>query len=466
MHNDTLKLTAPAVIYHERRARLAASLTRPLVILAGRARIRNAGNALHFRAGSTYLYYGGPPIEGAAWIIEPDSKGDGGCTLLRPDVGPDEGVWTGATSVDSVLADATGIPSKNVTGCDALESLLNGRSGGYVCPSCCESLAWMTKAGLEPASADERSAIIQMRNIKDQHALAAMRHAAEAAVQAHLAAMKATAPGQNERDVAAALSASFVAADCHPSFEPIVTVRGDILHAPGYCRELAAGQLLLVDAGAEERGGYASDITRTYPVNGEFTGVQRHLYDTVLRALTEATAACIPGARYRDVHDLAARVICEGLVAAELLVGDAAELAGRGAHTLFFTQGIGHLIGLDVHDMEDFGDLAGYPPDRTRRPEFGSKFLRLDRDLEPGMTVTVEPGIYLSRAVWERDDLTAPFADLVNRSAVDALIADEFGGIRIEDTIHVLGSNVSGPEILTRDLPKDADSVASLVASG
>jgi Xaa-Pro aminopeptidase len=223
--------------------------------------------------------------------------------------------------------------------------------------------------------------------------------------------------------------------------------------------------MLLCDAGAEEPGGYASDITRTFPVSGHWTSIQRHLYDTTLRALREATAACVPGKRYRDVHDLSARVICEGLVAAELLRGNPAELVARTAHALFYPHGVGHLIGLDAHDMEDFGDLAGYAPGRTRRTEFGNKYLRLDRDLEPGMTVTIEPGIYLVPAIWESDELVGPLADVVNRTKVDALLRDRFGGIRIEDTICIRPAETGGPEVLSESLPKDADEVAACVGT-
>jgi Xaa-Pro aminopeptidase len=227
-----------------------------------------------------------------------------------------------------------------------------------------------------------------------------------------------------------------------------------VLHAIAYRNELQTSALLLIDAGAEEPGGYACDITRTVPVGGQWTPMQRQLYDTVLRAQHEAIAACRPGRRFRDIHDLAGRVICEGLVEAEMLRGDPAELAARYAHTLFFCHGLGHLIGLDVHDMEDFGDLAGYAPGRSRRPEFGNKFLRLDRDLAPGMTITIEPGIYLVPALWQRDDLVGPFADVVNRKAVDALLADCFGGIRIEETICVRESGP--PEILNQGPPNEA----------
>jgi Xaa-Pro aminopeptidase len=181
-----------------------------------------------------------------------------------------------------------------------------------------------------------------------------------------------------------------------------------------------------------------------------------------LEAQKAAIDACTPGRRYRDIHDLAALRICEGLVATGLLTGDPADLARRGAHTLFFVHGLGHLIGLDVHDMEDYGDQAGYATGRTRRTQFGSKFLRLDRDLQPGMTVTIEPGIYLVPAIWRNVELIAPFKDVVNRSAVDDLLNAEFGGIRIEDTVHVRAAG--GPEVLTGALPKEPEALAALIA--
>jgi Xaa-Pro aminopeptidase len=224
---------------------------------------------------------------------------------------------------------------------------------------------------------------------------------------------------------------------------------------------LRDGALLLIDAGAEEPTGYASDITRTIPVNGQWTPMQRQLYEIALKAMESAIAASVPGKRFREVHDIAARVICEGLVEADLLRGDPAELAARTAHALFFPHGIGHLIGLDVHDMEDFGDLAGYPPGRTRPTEFGSKFLRMDRDLAPGMTVTIEPGIYLVPAIWATDDLVRPFADAVNRAKVEALLETEFGGIRVEQTICIRESGQ--PEVLTEGLPSAPDEIVQLL---
>lgn len=465
--HNRLAMTAPADVYRRRRRHLAASLTRPMLIFAGHAPARNYPTNPHFfRAGSSYLYFGGPPVENAALLIEPNSEGGAGSTLLRPTPGPDDALWFGEVPSDAALAAAAGLRRVGLADPQRLETILAGRQAATVAPPFPDTLARIARLGLPSASPDELRAIIDLRLIKDQHELAAMRRAAEICMEAHHAAMAATKPGRREADVAAAFMKVLHQHQCRVSFNPIITIRAEVLHGHGHPNLMPDGALLLCDAGAEEPGGYASDITRTFPVNGKWTPIQRHLYDTTLRALREATAACLPGTRFRDIHDLSARVVCEGLVEAELLRGDPAELAARNAHAGFYPHGLGHLIGLDAHDMEDFGDLAGYAPGRTRRPEFGNKFLRLDRDLEPGMTVTIEPGIYLVPAIWARDDLVGPLADVANRPKVDALLQERFGGIRIEHTICVRAAEAGGPEILSEALPTDADQVAASVGAG
>jgi Xaa-Pro aminopeptidase len=369
----------------------------------------------------------------------------------------------GEPVADDALSDASGIPRRAIHDVTDLVERIAGRSVVGLAPTCRASEMWMERTKVVPAGVNEQTAIVTLRLRKDEYELTAMRRAADISVQGHLAAMLAAVADRRESDVVAALYSVFASHHCDVSFTPIVTVHGEVLHGSSGANPMRKGQLLLVDSGAEEPGGYASDITRTYPVGGKFSPAQRQIYDTVLKAQRAAVAACVPGRRYRDVHDLAARVVCEGLVDAGLLRGNPADLAGRYAHTLFFTHGVGHLIGLDVHDMEDFGDVAGYAPGRSRRPEFGNKFLRLDRDLVAGMTVTIEPGIYLVPALWRNEELVRPFADVVNRPAVEALLKAGFGGIRIEDTVHVRDPAHGGPEVLTGALPSDGDVVASIV---
>ncbi|MFO0972048.1 MAG: aminopeptidase P N-terminal domain-containing protein [Phycisphaerae bacterium] len=459
---ESLSLPFPPDVYRKRRAKLAAALKRPMALLSGHAPARNyEANVFPFRAASPYRYFGGPSIENCALLIEPRSDGEQGCTLFCPPVTADDEVWLGPVPSRTAIAAAAGISGAAIRDADALATVSAGRDIAAICPPQVNALAWRKRLGLADATTDEMLAIIDLRLVKEEAELVAMRRAAAVSCEGQRAALAATRPGRLEADVAAAFHAVLVRRLCAVSFNPIISVRGEILHSHTHGNRLEAGQLLLCDAAAEEPGGYAGDITRTWPVDGRWTPVQRHLYDTVERALNAAVAACTPGRRYREVHDLAARVVCEGLVAAELLRGKPDELAARFAHTLFFTHGVGHLIGLDVHDLEEFGDLAGYAAGRTRRPEFGSKFLRLDRDLSPGYCVTVEPGIYLVPTVWNYDALWRPFAEVVNRPKVDALLRDRFGGIRIEHTVAVRAAG--GPEVLTAECPTGADAVAALV---
>lgn len=456
------QMASPPESYRKRRARAAAGLTRPIVLFAGHAPARNYPANVHpFRPGSWYTYFGGPPIEHAALLIEPGSDGDAGCGLFRPDVDPDDLVWIGAPASDADLAAIAGLSESGVKALESLAARTSGRDTCFIAPPFVETLAHAARLALQAVNDDEARRLIDLRLAKDEYELSAMRTAAEIGMDAQRAAFAALRPGATEADLHAEFMAVLIANEVDVPYNAIITVHGEILHAVGYSNVCADGQLLLLDGSAESPSRYANDITRTVPVNGGFTPTQRHLYETVRRALDECCAACTAGRRYRDVHDLAGRIICEGLVEAELLKGNPAQLAERRAQTLFFTHGVGHLIGLDVHDMRDFADVAGYAPGRSRPQQFGDKFLRLDRDLSAGVCATIEPGLYLSPGVWQRDDLTRPFADVVNRGKVEALLRDQFGGIRLEHTICVRESG--GPEILTQELPTAPDEVVKLI---
>jgi Xaa-Pro aminopeptidase len=464
MAHTELNLTSPPTAYVKRRAALARKITRPMVIFSGHALARSYATNMHvFRAGSCYLYFGGPPLEHAALLIEPGSDGQSGCTWFRTPPGPDDPLWLGPTPSDATCAAALGLDASQIKDYSALESATASGNIACITPPHPDTLAHACKLKLSKPTDEESLAIIDLRLIKDEHELSAMRDAAKAGVAGHMAAMRASKSGNSESDIQAALIAELVRHNCRESFSSICTIRGEVLHGECAGRPLQKGSLALVDAGAEEVGGYTSDMTRTYPIDGEWTPVQRHLYDTVLRAEQTAIKACVPGKRYREIHRLAAQIICEGLVEAELLKGEPADLADRGAYGLFFPHGVGHLIGMGVHDLEDFGDLAGYAKGRTRPERFGDCFLRLDRDLMPGMVVTIEPGIYFVPSIWERDALVRPFADAINRPAVEALLRSEFGGIRIEEDVAIRAESADGPEVLTAALPNDPDIVSAII---
>jgi Xaa-Pro aminopeptidase len=243
------------------------------------------------------------------------------------------------------------------------------------------------------------------------------------------------------------------AAQMEPAYQSIVTTHGEVLHSQTYHHRLTTGDLLLVDVGAEHPLGWAADVTRTWPVSGQWSATQRVIYDVVLAAHDACIAAICPGVEYRDIHLIAAKTIAEGLVDLKILKGNVQTLLERGAHALFFPHGVGHLLGLDVHDMEDLGDLAGYAPGRVRTHEYGMQYVRLNRPLQAGMLVTIEPGFYQVPGILDEACRTA-FADCVNWGRLSDF--EDVRGIRIEDDVLV---TLTGCQVLTSALPTQADEI-------
>lgn len=442
-----------------RRHRLARELENaPALFASGKAIGRNyPANPYPFRASSHFLYFAGLPLEGAWLLCEGEEA-----TLFVPPPAPDDALWHGPSPSLSELAEATGCTVKPTRD---LPAAVRGRTVATVAVQ-----DWATRREQEellgrslavPNDADERllDAIVALRLVHDEAAIAELRAAAEATAAGHRAAMAVTRPGIREHAVRAAFDeAFFTRGMAGHAYSPIVTVHGEILHSRTHDNVLAEGDLLLADVGAETAGGWASDVTRTWPVSGRFSSTQRELYELVLASQKAAIDASVPGARWRDVHLLAARVLTEGLVSLGVLRGDVDELVADGVHALFFPHGLGHLLGLDVHDMEDVGDRAGYAPGRTRSEQFGLSYLRLDRDLAPGMAVTVEPGFYQVPAILDDPRLSAIAGDRLNRDRL-ARFAD-VRGIRIEDDVLV---TESGNEVLTRTLPKEPGDIEAAV---
>jgi Xaa-Pro aminopeptidase len=242
------------------------------------------------------------------------------------------------------------------------------------------------------------------------------------------------------------------------SYTSIVTVHGEVLHNDQYHHPLQPGDLVLADVGAETEMGWAADVTRTWSVPGKFSSTQRDIYDIVLAAHDACIAKIRPGVEYQDLHLLACTVIAEGLVDLGILQGNPQDLLEMDAHTLFFPHGIGHLLGLDVHDMEDLGDLAGYEEERTRSNRFGLGYLRLNRPLRPGMLVTIEPGFYQVPAILNDANWRSKYQNIVNWERLSQFA--DVRGIRIEDDVLV---TEQGSEVLTAALPTQASAVENLV---
>lgn len=402
-----------------RRARFMRHHPDPVCLAAGHPPPRNyRANTYPFRASSHFLYFVGAPLEGA-WLV----MRDGEARIVRPAPPADDALWHGPQPDNAALSDLLGLPVVDA-----------GKS---------------PPTGATPADPAVADALIDTRLVHDAAAIRGLKAAAVATCDAHRAGMRATRVGEREWHVRAAMDAAMRRHGMGWAYPPIVTVHGEVLHNHAHHHLLAEGDLLLADVGAESHGGWAGDVTRTWPVNGRFSPTQRAIYDAVLAAQEAAIAAARPGIRYRTVHLTAARVLTQGLVDLGILRGDVDELVADDVHALFFMHGVGHLLGLDVHDMEDLGDRAGYAPGRTRSKRFGLGYLRLDRDLQPGMAVTIEPGFYQVPALLADARYTAKAGDRLNRAEL-AKFAD-VRGIRIEDDILV---TTGAPEVLTAAAPK------------
>jgi len=244
---------------------------------------------------------------------------------------------------------------------------------------------------------------------------------------------------------------------CHQAFPIILTINGQILHNHEHGHRLERGKLLVMDAGVESKEHYASDITRTLPVGWKFTRKQRDIYEIVLQAQETAIAAIKPGVPFKDVHLQACRVIASGLKDAGLMKGEVEEAIAAGAHALFFPHGLGHMLGLDVHDMEGLGEkYVGYDESFQRSEQFGLAYLRLARKLEPGFVVTVEPGIYFIPALmakWKKEKKHTAF---INYEKVMDYV--NFGGVRIEDDVLV---TPQGHRVLGQRIPKSIEEIES-----
>jgi Xaa-Pro aminopeptidase len=414
----------------------------PILVAAGVPPARNyPANTYEFRASSHFLYLTGLPLCGAQLLLLPgEGAGSARAELYVPPPADDDALWHGEIPSFAELQQQAGV--------DAVHPLPELAARLVALPP----LAHLPLPAA-PSPRDEQlaHAMIELRLRHDPAAVRQLRRAVAVTTLAHQAGLLATRPGVRIAAVRAAMEQPILAADFTPAYASIVTTHGEVLHTHDRSGVCQAGELLLADVGAESDTGWASDVTRTWPVSGTFSPSQRAIYDIVLSAQIAAIAAVRPGVRYRDVHLSACRVICAGLVEEGLLSGTVEGLVERGAHALFFPHGVGHLLGLDVHDMEDLGDRAGYAPGRSRSPQFGLCYLRLDRELSPGTAVTIEPGIYFVPQILHNAALTGPLGSDFHPARL-ASFAD-VRGIRIEDDVLV---TATGSEVLTQAIPKTA----------
>lgn len=416
--------------YRRRRQALAQLYPQPVWLYSGSPTLRNAAQPFAFRACSHFLYFCGwnqPEV----WV-----RLEGGeATLYWNRPGVHTAVWEGPGPRWEELQERFGF--------DHLQPAVE-----------------RPPLAMKESPAELQDAVIQLRLSHDEAAQRQLREAVDMSVRAHFQAMRATRPERREFQIVATLLVSVTQEGGGCSFQPIVSTAGEVLHNPHYQGTLERGQLLLVDFGAETGEGWAGDLTRTYPVRTTFSPRQAEIYQVVLKAEKAAIEACRPGVEYRQVHRVACLEIAAGLVDLGLLKGQPEDLVERGAHALFFPHGIGHLLGLDVHDMEDLGDRAGYAPGRSRSKQFGTCYLRLDRCLQPQMAVTIEPGFYWIPQLLENPEYTDPLRDCLNPETIAAY--REVRGIRIEDDVLI---TAEGRENLSQGLPKELQELEIVVNS-
>jgi Xaa-Pro aminopeptidase len=447
-----------------RRRALSETVGRPILLVGSGVRMRNLPMThLPFRQDSTFLYFTGCTAPNAALLLAHGQE-----TLFLPEHSASDALWHG--QVESLADTAGKLGFSDVRPVGALAEACAPHKGKLVSlpvPDVrrTELARKLTGQPLEFGllHGDSRlvDSVIALRRVLAPEEHAEMRAAARITGAAHRAVMAATRPGRHERELRALFEGVLTAAGLTSAYHPILTVRGEVLHNFHATNRLEAGQLLLLDGGAEATSGYATDVTRTWPVDGRFSARQRAAYDAVLAAEMTAIEQVRAGVRYRDVHLAACRVLARWLADEGILTCDPDLAVEAGAHALFLPHGVGHLIGLDVHDLENFGDQAAYAPGRKRSSQFGTGYLRLDLDLEPGMVVTIEPGFYIVPAILNDASLTERFAKMVDLDRARSWMG--FGGIRIEDDVAV---TTAAADVLTGDIPKDPTELEALIGTG
>ncbi|HWB94877.1 MAG TPA: Xaa-Pro aminopeptidase [Puia sp.] len=453
--------------YQQRRARLKQQLGKGLILLLGNeeSSMNYRDNVYPFRQDSSFLYFFALDKPGLAGVIDIDNDRE---MIYGRDLTMDEIVWTGPQPSLAEQAVAAGItqvlPVASLAG-DLVSAHAAGRTIHFLPPYRPENVlklsAWLSLApGMvrDRASVPLIKAVVEQRSIKSEEEIGQIEEAVDITAAMHVAAIKGARDGITEAQLAGGLQGIAIAGGGNLAFPTILTVNGEVLHnhyGPTVMRE---GRIAICDSGAENAMHYAGDMTRTFPVGRKFTALQREMYDIVLGSQVAAIQALKPGVLFRDVHALAARKLMEGLNAAGVTRGDPAEAVAAGAHTIVFQCGLGHMMGLDVHDMEDLGEeYVGYTGTLKKSREFGWKSLRLARALEPGFVVTIEPGLYFIPELMDQYRAERKYMDFINYDRLDTLRG--FGGIRIEEDLLI---TATGSRVLGHPLAKTADEIETL----
>ena len=453
-------------IYVARREALMSHFDGGLLLFLGHGEspMNYADNPYHFRQDSSFLYYFGLDQPELAVVLDVD---EGSTTIFGDELTIDHIVWMGDLPTIAERATDAGVTNTRPRAAlvDVVKSAVaTGRPVHFLPPYRADNSILLSgllgipiTALADNASVEFIRAVVDQRSIKSDEEVTQLDEAVSTSVDMHRAAMRMARPGMTEFEIAAEVERIAVAAGGRISFPVIATIHGETLHNHFHGNTLSDGDLFLLDCGAESAMGYAGDLSSTFPVSPTFSDRQRMIYDLQLEAYNAAVAMLAPGVANRDVHFAAARVITEGMKGLGLMKGDTDEALAAGAHAMFFPCGTGHMMGLDVHDMEDLGEVWVGWNGEPKSTQFGLKSLRLGRALEPGFVVTVEPGIYFIPQLmdlWRSQNHCAEFLDF---DALDQW--RDFGGVRNEEDFLI---TKDGARRLGKAKPLTIDEVESL----
>jgi len=443
--------------YTERRKQLRDKVGSGIILLMGNndSPANYPNNAYHFRQDSSFLYFFGQHREGLAGIIDIDNNQE---YLVGDDIDIDDIVWFG--SVDSVadMAVQTGVektmPMRSLSDF-VKKAKASGQTIHFLPPYRHDHMIQlMDMLGIHPSQQREAAsiklikAVVDLRSVKSQGEIEEIERACAIGYEMHTTAIEMCREGVTEQEIAGRIGGIASSRGCKVSFSSIVTMHGEIMHGYPSPRPLEAGRLLLVDAGAETNENYCSDNTRTTPISGKFTQCQQEIYSIVKDCHDHALTLAAPGVKWWDVHFGVCRLMTERLKELGLMKGDTDEAVRQGAHAMFMPHGLGHMMGMDVHDMEGLGQTyVGFDDEvRPNLEQFGTCSLRMGRRLQEGFVVTDEPGIYFIPALIDEWRSNGHCAEFLNFDMLETY--KDFGGIRIEDDILI---TKDGCRILGKD---------------
>ncbi len=446
-------------IYTERRKRLHGTMKSGIGLFVGNvdASMNYPANPYHFRQDSDFLYLFGLDLQGLTGVMDFDTGED---WIFGNDFDIDDIIWMGPQPSVSELASKCGI-SKTAP-LSKLEEFIReavsrGRKIHFLPP--CRGETKMTLGSLlkenpcqmrTSASTELIKAVVAMRSIKEPVEIDEIEKAIAIASDMHVAAMKMCKPGVKEQEIFGTIEGIALAAGGGASFPIILSINGQTLHNHEHGNILKEGRMMVTDAGAETNLHYSSDITRTTPVGGKFSGRQKDIYEIVLKANTETISASGPGLSNKELHLMACTIIAESMKDLGLMKGNTGDAVAAGAHALFMPHGLGHMMGLDVHDMEALGEnYVGYNDEVKRSEQFGLAYLRFALPYKPGHVFTVEPGCYFIPELIDQWKGEGRCREFINYDKVDAY--RDFGGVRIEDDVLI---TETGNRLLGKAIPK------------